>query len=102
MVLLLKSSSTHVKYWIAQYFRGKEIVFTTINEIITKAIHLMLIMEKVTTYNLQRAAWLIAHAVKLNIIYNDQNILQLEVKRGYKIRFIDSISFTLMPLRNFP
>ena len=28
--------------------------------------------------------------------------MQLEVKHNYNIRFIDSISFTLIPLRDFP
>ena len=28
--------------------------------------------------------------------------MQLEVKKGYSIRLIDSLLFTLMPLRNFP
>jgi len=49
-----------------------------------------------------KAAWLIAHSVKPNLNYNGQKILQLEVKQDYSIRFIDSISFILLPLRNFP
>ena len=28
--------------------------------------------------------------------------MQLEVKHNYNVRFIDSISFTLIPLRDFP
>ena len=48
------------------------------------------------------AEWLIAHSVKPNIIHNGQKIMQLEVKHSYNIRFIDSISFTLIPLRDFP
>ena len=28
--------------------------------------------------------------------------MELKVERGYNIRFIDSLLFTLMPLRNFP
>ena len=48
------------------------------------------------------AEWLIEHGVKPYIIHNGQKIIQMEVKCDYNIRFIDSISFTLMPLRDFP
>ena len=43
------------------------------------------------------AEWLIEHGVKPYIIHNGQKIIQTEVK----CRFIDSISFTPMPLRDF-
>jgi len=46
--------------------------------------------------------WLIEHGVKPYIIHNGQKIIQMEVKCDYNIRFIDSISFTPMPLRDFP
>jgi len=48
------------------------------------------------------AEWLIEHGVKPHIIHNGQKLIQLQVKHSYNIRFIDSISFTLMPLRKFP
>ena len=44
------------------------------------------------------AEWLIEHGVKQYIIHNGQKIIQMEVKCDYNIRFIDSISFTPMPL----
>ena len=40
--------------------------------------------------------------MKPSIIHNGPKIIQLEVKHGYNIRFIDSLSFTLIPLRDFP
>jgi len=48
------------------------------------------------------AEWLIVHSVKPHIIQNAQKIMQLEVQCDYNIRFVDSISFTLIPLRDFP
>ena len=36
-----------------------------------------------------------------DVIQNGKKILQLEVKKGYNIRFIDSLSFTKMPLSGF-
>ena len=32
----------------------------------------------------------------------DKNITQLEVKCDYNIKFVDSISFTLIPIKDFP
>ena len=48
--------------------------------------------------------WLITHSEKIkpHVIYNGQKILQLTVHSDYNIRFIDSISFIPMPLRDFP
>jgi len=40
--------------------------------------------------------------VKPSVIHNGQKIIQLGVKHGYNIRFIDSLSFTLIPLKDFP
>jgi len=40
--------------------------------------------------------------VQPNIIHNGQKIMQLEVKCDYNIRFVDRISFTLIPLKDFP
>ena len=42
------------------------------------------------------------HGVKPSAMHNGQKIIQLMVKHGYNIRFIDSFSFTLIPLKNFP
>jgi hypothetical protein len=46
--------------------------------------------------------WLVARGIRPNIINVGNKILQLEVKDDYNIRFIDSLSFTLIPLREFP
>ena len=46
--------------------------------------------------------WLVSHGVKPNIIHNGQKIMQLQIKCDYNIRFVDSISFTLIPLKDFP
>ena len=100
-----------VNYCVAQYFNGEEKVFTTLDGFCewafvtekTKHKGYTFIAHYGKGYDFQFVAeWLIAHAVKPNIIYNGQKILQLEVKRDYNMRFIDSISFTLMPLKNFP
>ena len=48
------------------------------------------------------AEWLIEHGVKPYIIRNKQKIIQIEVKCDYNIRYIDSISFILIPFREFP
>jgi hypothetical protein len=100
-----------VNYCVVQYFNGEEKVFTTIDQFCTWAFVNEKTEHKGYTfiahygkgYDFQFVAeWLIAHNVKPDIIYNGQKILQLEIKKDYNIRFIDSISFTLMPLRNFP
>jgi hypothetical protein len=98
-----------VNYCVAQDFSGEERVFTTLDDfckwVFNKATHkgYTFIAHYAKGYDAQFiAAWLIAHSVKPNIINNGQKIMQLEVKQDYNIRFIDCISFTLMPLRNFP
>ena len=40
--------------------------------------------------------------MKPKVIHNGQKIIQLEVKHGYNIRFVNSFSFTLIALRKFP
>jgi len=47
--------------------------------------------------------WLVGRGLKPNIIRRVGNkVLSLEVKFNYNIRFIDSLSFTLCALRDFP
>ena len=98
-----------VNYCIAQYFNSDEREFSNIDEfckwVFNKAKHAgyTFIAHYGKGYDFQFIAeWLIAHGVKPNIIHNGQKIMQLEVKHSYNIRFIDSISFTLIPLRDFP
>ena len=97
-----------VNYCVAQYFNGNEKIFTNIDEFCEWAFNskhkeYTFIAHYGKGYDFQFiAAWLIAHGVKPHIIHNGQKIIQLEVKHGYNIRFIDSISFTLIPLRKFP
>ena len=47
-------------------------------------------------------AWLVEHGVKPNIIQNGEKIMVVEVKHDYNIRFVDSLSFISLPLREFP
>ena len=98
-----------VNYGIAQYFNGEERIFNNLDEFckwaFDKSKHggYTLIAHYGKGYDFQFVAeWLIAHGIKPRIIHNGQKILQLEVKQDYNIRFVDSISFTLMPLRDFP
>jgi hypothetical protein len=46
--------------------------------------------------------WLIGRKIKPNIINVGNKILSLEVKLDLNKRFIDSLSFTLCALRDFP
>ena len=106
-----------VNYGIAQYFNEEqanecndtfERVFTNINEFCewvftNKHNKYTFIAHYGKGYDFQFVAeWLINHGIKPNIINNGQKILMLEVKKGYNIRFIDSISFTMQPLKSFP
>jgi hypothetical protein len=97
-----------VNYCIAQYFNGDEFIFTNIDEFCSWVFNkkhkgYTLIAHYGKGYDFQFVAeWLISKGTKPNIINNGQKILLLEVKNDYNIRFIDSISFTLMPLRDFP
>ena len=98
-----------MNYCIAQDFNGFENEFTNLDDFCRWAFNknrfrdYTFIAHYGKGYDFQFVAeWLIAHSVKPNIINNGQKILQLEVKHDYNIRFIDSISFTLIPLRDFP
>ena len=99
-----------VNYCIAQYFNGEEHVFSNTDDfckwIFTKQHKgYTVIAHYRKGYDFQFVQeWLVAHTMtaKPNVILNGQKILQLEVKQGYNIRFIDSISFTMQPLRDFP
>jgi len=75
-----------VNYCVAQDFSGEEKVFTTVDGIckwaFNKSTHkgYIFLAHYAKGYDAQFiAAWLIAHSVKPNIIYNGQKILQLEV-----------------------
>jgi hypothetical protein len=98
-----------VNYAVAQYFNGDERIFSNLNDFCkwtfdkSKHKNHTLVAHYGKGYDFQFVAeWLIAHSIKPDIIHNGQKILQLEVKQDYNIRFVDSISFTLMPLRDFP
>ena len=97
-----------VNYCIAQYFDGTQRIFNSADEFCTWVFRkehndYTVIAHYGKGYDFQFVQeWLINHAVKPEVIYNGQKILQLEVKRNYNIRFIDSISFTMQPLRDFP
>ena len=103
-----KSNKHIVNYCVAQDFNGNEMVFTSIDEFcewVFKSKHTgyTFIAHYGKGYDFQFIAeWLIVHGVKPHIIHNGQKIIQLQVKHSYNIRFIDSISFTLIPLRDFP
>jgi hypothetical protein len=97
-----------VNYCIAHDFNGNETIFYNVDDFCKWAFNkthrgYTFIAHYGKGYDFQFVAeWLIAHSVKPNIISKGQKIMQLEVKEDYNIRFIDSISFTLMPLRDFP
>ena len=99
-----------VNYCIAQYFNGEEFKFKTADEFCTwvftkehKGYTVMAHYGKGYDFQFVQE-WLVAHTktARPDVIRNGQKILQLTVKRDYNIRFIDSISFTLQPLREFP
>ena len=95
---------------IAQYFHGQEFVFNNADEFCTWVFTkrhkgYTVIAHYGKGYDFQFVQeWLVAHTqtARPEVILNGQKILQLHVKRDYNIRFIDSISFTLQPLREFP
>jgi hypothetical protein len=97
-----------VNYCVAQYYNSEERIFHSLGEFCSWAFDRKhkdhtFVAHYGKGYDFQFVAeWLISHSVKPNIIHNGQKILQLEVKKSYNIRFIDSISFTLMPLKDFP
>ena len=103
-----KDSKHIVNYCIAQYFNGEEYMFKSTDEfckwIFTKQHKgYTVIAHYGKGYDFQFVQeWLVSHNVKPDVILNGQKILQLQVKRDYNIRFIDSISFTMQPLKQFP
>ena len=95
---------------IVQYFNGEELVFNNADEFCTwvftkrhKGYTVMADYGKIYDFQFVQE-WLVAHTqtARPEVILNGQKILQLNVKRDYNIRFIDSISFSLQPLRDFP
>ena len=101
-----KNDKHIVNFCVAQDFEGNEFCFENINDFCNWAFKhrgYTFIAHYGKGYDFQFVAeWLISHSVKPKIINNGQKILQLEVGGGYSIRFIDSISFTMTALRNFP
>jgi len=97
-----------VNYCVAQYFTGLEEVFMSIDQFCKwifdkKHKNYTVIVHYGKGYDFQFVAdWLLNHGIKPYIIHNGQKIIQLEVKFDYNIRFIDSISFIQIPLRDFP
>jgi hypothetical protein len=98
-----------VNYAVAQYFNGQEFVFRSIDEICswlfdkTKHKYHTCIAHHAKGFAVQFiVSWLVSGDIRPNIINVGNKILQLEVKDDYSIRFIDSLSFTLIPLRDFP
>ena len=95
-----------VNICIAQYFTGEERKFTKCKRLLymgKKHKGYTFIAHFGKGYDFQLVAeWLVSHGVKPSITHNGQKIMQLEVKCDYNIRFVDSISFTLIPLKDFP
>jgi len=97
-----------VNYCIVHDFNDTENIFTCIGDFckwafVKKPKGYIFVAHYGKCYDFQFIAeWLIDHGVKPHITHNGQKIIQLEVKFDYNIRFIDSISFTLMTLKDFP
>ena len=97
-----------VNYCIAHYYDGTEFIFHNLDDFCKwmftkKHKNFTVLAHYGKGYDIQFVQeWLVNHSLKPDVILNGQKILQLEVKNDYNIRFIDSISFTLMPLRDFP
>jgi hypothetical protein len=106
----LNDNNQHVvNYAVAQYFNGQEFVFRTIDEFCnwlfdkTKHKYFSCVAHYAKGFDVQFiVSWLVYRGIRPNIINVGNKILQLEVKDDYNIRFIDSLSFTLIPLRDFP
>ena len=105
---LVDDNKHEVNFAVAQYYSGEEYVFRSIDEFCKwifnkKHKGYTALAHYAKAYDIQFVTqWMVAHSVKPKIIHNGQKIIQLELKQDYNIRFIDSISFTLMPLRDFP
>jgi len=105
-----KGSKHVVNFCVAQYFNGDEEIFRSIDAFCNWAFRkrhrdYTFIAHYGKGYDFQFVQeWLVAHTAtaRPTVIMNGQKILMLEVKRDYNIRFIDSISFTMQPLRDFP
>ena len=97
-----------MNYAIAQYFDGREFVFRNVNEfcnwVFTKDHkNFTFIAHYGKGYDFQFIHnWILSRGIKPNIISNGQKLLSLEIKLDYNIRFIDSISFIPMALKEFP
>jgi len=102
-----KSKKQIENYSVAQDFNGREKTFTNIDDFCKWAFNSKhknhtFLAHYGKGYDFQFIVeWLVAHGVKPSVIHNGQKIIQLEVKHGYNIRFIDSLSFTPLPLKIF-
>ena len=98
-----------VNYVVAHDFEGKKYIGNNIDEFCNWAFNKQqhkgytFIAHYGKGYDFQFiVAWLIEHGVKPNIIQNGEKIMLVEVKKDYNIRFVDSLSFIPIPLREFP
>ena len=103
------SGSKHVvNYSISQYMDGKEFIHTSINEFCTwlfKYCHkgYTVIAHNGKGYDCQFILeWLVSKKITPNIINTGDKIMYMEVKQEFNIRFIDSLSFIQMKLKDFP
>ena len=91
---------------IAQYYNGNELIINNIDEFCNWAFtgkhnNYKCIAHYGQGYDAQFiTSWLLSHSIKPVIIPNGNKIMILEVNQGYQIRLIDSILFTLIPLRH--
>src|SRR5207253_8745626 len=96
-----------VNYCIAHYYDGTEFIFHNLDDFCKwmftkKHKNFTVLAHYGKGYDIQFVQeWLVNHSLKPDVILNGQKILQLEVKNDYNMRFIDSISFTPIPLRDF-
>jgi len=97
-----------VNYCIVHDFNGTKNIFTCIGDFckwafVKKHKGYTFIAHYGKGYNFQIHCRMVNRSWSKTIHYTQrQKIIQLEVKFDYKIRFLDNISFTLMPLRDFP
>ena len=98
-----------VNYAVLQDFNGNEWIFNNIDDFCEhvfckKNKDYTFIAHYAKGYDIQFILnWLVSkRGFKPNIINVGNKVLSLEVKFDYNIRFIDSLSFTLCPLRDFP
>lgn len=103
-----KNKKHVVNYAVLQDFKGNEWTFNNIDAF---CVHVFRKEHKGYTFIAHYAKgydiqfilnWLVGRGLKPDIVNVGNKVLSLEVKFDYSIRFIDSMSFTLCPLREFP